>query len=356
MNQTDKPLNDLETPLDSNVQSIVDELTNMANMLRLDVRETVLRNTGALNSDELMSETTFGKQLKAEALEQIERFGFVKATLFICPRVDVRDMNNLSVLYPTALSISSVDGRRADIFVSRIPRIFQLFQKLTEHDANFELVLVIGDSDFAPNIGYQWKAIEFATDNGGQMGNFDEEGFAARTRSYKRYLAELFRTNAVQNGISLFDVVEDDQVRTSARTIRILSFYEQYKSGTVPISIDSEFNLKAVEEETDSKLSHYRDSIKKYDTNFFGRISLEEARIITEGKFQSYRDQGLFIAQNHGRILLSDELPPILKAEMYRNKLLILWPWIRKEDPERNPGFVSDKAYKVNLVEPAIES
>ena len=41
---------------------------------------------------------------------------------------------------------------------------------------------------------------------------------------------------------------------------------------------------------------------------------------------------------------------------MYRNKLLILWPWIRKEDPERNPGFVSDKAYKVNLVEPAIES
>ncbi len=346
--------NSLETPLDSKVQAVVDELTSMSSMLRIDVQESVLRNTGVLTTDKEMGDDTFQNALRQEVLTQIEKFGTIKATMFICPRVDVRDMSNPSLLYPTNLSISSVDGRRADIFVSRIPRIFQLFQQLAQQDANFELVLVIGDSDFAPNVGYQWKAIEYASQKGGYIGNFDEEIFAARTRSYQRYLIELFKANAVQNEIQLFDVVASEESKSS-RTIRILSFYELYRSDSVPISNDKEFNQEALEEETGSKLGHYREAVKKYDTNFFGRLSIEEVRNITKGKFQTYRDQGLYVTQNHGSILLSDELPPVLKAEMYRNQLIILWPWIRKEDPERNPETVSDKTYKVKLVEPAIE-
>jgi len=356
MNQSnDLKTNSLETPIDSKVQFIIDELTNMANMLRIDVQEEVLRSTGILTPDQKVDDQTFKSHLRDETLRQIEKFGTVKATMFICPRVDVRDMSNPSVLYPNSLSISSVDGRRAYIFVSRIPRLFQLFQQLAEQDANFELVLVIGDSDFAPNIGYQWKAIELASKKGGNMGDFDEDIFSNRTKSYQQYLIELFRANSVQNGIPLFDVVANDEAKVSPRTIRILSFYELYKSDSVPTSIDTEFNLEALEEEASAKLSHYREAVKKYDTDFFGRISLDEAREVTKGKFQSYRDQGLYVAQNHGRIVLSDELPPVLKAEMYRNQLLILWPWIRKEDPERNPDAITDKTYKVKLVEPAIE-
>lgn len=347
---------ELKTGLNPIIEVVVDELKSMARMLRPEAQEGVLRSTGALANEDLFSYEGFDLMLKSEVLRQIELFGIPKASMFICPRVDVRDMSKPSNLFPTGLSISSVDGRRADIFISRIPRIFQLFQKLAEKNAPLEFVLIIGDSDFAPNIGYQWKAIEFALKHGGIMGEFDEKVFGTRAKSYQKYLTELLRSNATQNGTHLFDVVTDSTPRTSPRTIRILSFYDLYKTDMVPISSDSEFNQVALDEESTSKLGHYREAVKKYDTAFFGRITPEEVRVITEGKFQSYRDQGLYIAQSHGRILLSDELPPILKAEMYRNQLLIFWPWIRKEDPERNPDVEFGRSYKVKLVEPAIES
>ncbi len=344
-----------ESNLDSNVEAVISELSSMAIMLNPEVLEATLRNTGTLRPEYQFNNDIFASLLRDEILRQVEVFGIPKVSMFICPRVDVRNMSNPSNLFPTSLSISSVDGRRADIFISRIPRIFQLFQQLANRNAQLELTLIIGDSDFAPNIGYQWKAIEFALKRDGEMGEFDEKVFASRIKSYQRYLAELFRANAEQNGIPLFEVVVDDTPRTGPRAIRILSFYELYRANKVPISHDTEFNKSALNEETASKLEHYREAVKKYDTAFFGRITPDEVGIITEAKFQSYRDQGLYLAQNNGRILLSDELPPVLKAEMYRNQLLIFWPWIRKEDPERNPEIASDKSYKLKLVEPAIE-
>jgi hypothetical protein len=347
---------EVETPIDMKVEAAVEELSTMANLLRPDIQESVLRSTEALSTDKDFDEGTFQSAIREEVTRHIEVFGRPRATMFICPRVDVRDMSNPSNLYPTSLSIDSIEGRRADIFVSRIPRLFQMFNNLAEKEAPFELVLIIGDSDFAPNVGYQWKAIEFARQKGGRMGAFDEDAFSARTKHYQSYLVELLRTNAVQNDIQLFDVAIDDEPATSPRTIRILSFYELYKSNSVPTSPDSKFNQRALDDESASKLSHYREAVKKYDTEFFGRVSPEEVIIITESKFQSYRDQGLYVLRNIGRLLISDELPSVLKAEMYRNGLLIFWPWIRKESLERNPDATYDKSYKVKLVEPVIES
>ena len=142
---------------------------------------------------------------------------------------------------------------------------------------------------------------------------------------------------------------------SSKRVIKVVSLYETYKNGIVPISEDGDFNLKALEEEIALKYKYFQEESDKYDPEFFRRITLEQVRDITIAKFKSYRDQGMLI-QQMGGVLLADELPPIVKADMYGNRLLIMWPWIRKEAPERNLEFSVPKPSKVKLVAPQIES
>lgn len=143
--------------------------------------------------------------------------------------------------------------------------------------------------------------------------------------------------------------------KDSKRVIKVVSLYETYKNGLVPTSPNDNYNIQALDEEVEIKYKYFQEDSDKYDPEFFRRITLEQVRNITIGKFKSYRDQGMLIEQMGG-ILLADELPPVVKAEMYGNNLLIMWPWIRKEAAERNTDFNVIKPPKVKLVAPQIES
>ncbi len=273
--------------------------------------------------------------------------------MFICPKFDVRDMQNPSNIMPSAFSLSSVNGAKADIFVSRIPRIFQMFERFSKSDARFELVLLIGDSDFAPEIGYNWMAVESALRNGANMGDFNLEIYASRVTSYKEYLVQLLNKNRVQNGIELFQAVPKETIlpTTASRVIRVFSLYEKYLEKEILNATNYNFDPAAIREEAELKFKYFQDQIEKYDPEFFKKLTIADVQRVTEAKFRSYRDQGQLI-QQMGGILIADELPPVIKASMYANELIIMWPWIRREDPLRNPEYIADKPRKPILIEP----
>ena len=55
--------------------------------------------------------------------------------MFICPKLDATNMQEPSNLVPTELSVNSVNGQQADIFASRIPKLFQMMQIFLEADS-----------------------------------------------------------------------------------------------------------------------------------------------------------------------------------------------------------------------------
>jgi hypothetical protein len=182
------------------------------------------------------------------------------------------------------------------------------------------------------------------------MGNFDEEIYANQVKSYKNYLVSFLKRNSLQDGIELFETLENQQLGKSKRSIRVLSLYDIYKSNKMPFSEDSNLDLTVIKEESELKYKYFQEMEDKYDPKFFRNITPEQVEQITIEKFKSYRDQGKLI-QELGGILIADELPPVVKANMYGNKLLMMWPWIRKEAQERNPDYEGVKPRKVRLVE-----
>ncbi len=185
------------------------------------------------------------------------------------------------------------------------------------------------------------------------MGAFSEEIYALRVEKYKKYFVDFLNANRFQNNQELFRAFSSEETLFQ-RSIRVMSLYELYKEGRVPYSEDFSFNKTVLEEEALLKFKYFQEQTDKYDPEFFKLITKEQIREITVAKFRSYRDQGKLI-QQLGGILLADELPPIVKAEMYGNQLLIMWPWIRKEASERNPEYNGAKPPKVKLVAPMID-
>ncbi len=342
-----------QNPENNNVAQVVSELDSMANILNLETQKKVLVATGAISREAEFTQGNFSSLISKRIEKQIEVFERPTVCMFICPKLDVRDMQNPANLMPTKFSISSINGEQADIFVSRIPRISQLFENAYKNDFTLELVLIIGDSDFTPEIGYNWLAVQSALQNGATMGDFEDEIYASRINSYKNYLISLLNLNKIQNNIELFEAI-GDEATSNKRVIRVLSLYETYKKGLVTVSDNYDFNMQSVSEEIELKYKFFQEQIDKYDPNFFKKITKEQVKEITLGKFRSYRDQGAFI-QQMGGILIADELPPIVKAEMYGNELLMMWPWIRKEALERNPDYNAPKPPKIKLIEPAFE-
>ena len=184
--------------------AVMSELASMANILKPEVQSEVLLATGAVGVEDYFDSSVFTDLLAKRLEQQAETAIRPTICMFICPKLDVTNMQNPSELIPTKFSIDSTNGQQADIFVSRIPRIFQMFEALAKTDSSIELTLLIGDSDFAPDIGYNWLAIKSALENGANIGNFDERTFAKRVKMYKDYLISLLNLNRVQNGIELY--------------------------------------------------------------------------------------------------------------------------------------------------------
>lgn len=183
---------------------VLSELSSMVNILKPEVQRDILIATGAIKEGDLFDRSKF-TDLMAEKLEnQGETFDRPNICMFICPKLDVTNMQKPSELIPIKFSIDSTNGQQADIFVSRIPRIFQMFDSLAKTDSYLELTLFIGDSDFAPGIGYNWLAIKSALENEANIGDFNENTFATRVKMYKDYLISLLNLNRIQNGVELY--------------------------------------------------------------------------------------------------------------------------------------------------------
>jgi hypothetical protein len=124
-----------QVPLEPEFKAVFEELLSMGKILNLDTQQKVLQATGAITNNDEFTVNTFSELLQKRIIKQIEEFGRVKASMFICPKLDLTNMQDTSRFFPSKLSISSIGGQQADIFISRIPRIFQMFENLVKTDS-----------------------------------------------------------------------------------------------------------------------------------------------------------------------------------------------------------------------------
>lgn len=347
--------------IDSKFPELTKQLVSWRNIFKPEVQAEILLASGAISDKSEYDENTYAR-LVAEALERQKKESNTetfrpKASMFICPKLDATNAKRWDKLMPRKLSFDNVGGQRADIFISRLPKIFDLFSRLAENNESFELILLIGDSDFAPGFGYNDLAVQAAIANGGVLLN-DELGasFESNAYSYKWNIVEFLNANRFQNGVELFTATTgyfgDVDTTKYPRLLKVVSLYEMYKDGVIPASIDTKFDEDAVNAESAIKYKYFQEEDEKYDPSFFRRIPESSMEEITRAKFQSYRDQGKLIKGFGGGILIADELPPEVKALMYRNKLIMLCPWTRDGDPNKNPYYKSTKSRKFQLVQP----
>jgi len=128
-------MNMIQMPKQPNIDSVLNELVGMSNILNSEAQKNILLATGAINSESEFTPNTYVEFLYKTLQNQLEQFDRPRICMFICPKLDATNMQEPSNLVPTELSVNSVNGQQADIFASRIPKLFQMMQIFLEADS-----------------------------------------------------------------------------------------------------------------------------------------------------------------------------------------------------------------------------
>lgn len=264
-------------------------------------------------------------------MQSYENYGFIQLNMFTCPNGDATDLvNDAEACLPDRIS-------KDQILIQRLQKILNLFLKAKLTGVPIRLNLFVGDVDF---ITYYSPALRFKNIL------LDRDKMIDRARSLSesisRYLGEVTRKF---EGLFLVNTYSTSQNTLCVRSLLLnTQIVNEFGSGVI-----DQFDPNDLIDQ--GYFTGLTLGSNRFDP-IMADLPEEVKREVVLSKFQDYRNQGRIIAENGG-ILICDELPYAMKSRMFGSDLLYLFPWVRKEDPIRNPDFQELGGQKFKL--PSLE-
>ena len=278
-------------------------------------------------------QSRFDRRLTQNVAEQIREYGDVSVSMFTCLNGDATQIRTK----PEAYIPREFDEDQ--VFFQRMRILFWLLGSFRDIGVPLNISLLLGDSDL---LVYYMPILE-SNDI-----DVDLQKFTGNIESFRESLALFLRYNAGKLG-DLADVwtygndpISLSETRGLSRNgISIVSLVLNTSMWEYPdvgnLDIDP-----ADYEDCFRDLRVWMENRQRFDASVFSNCPDLLLRDVVLGKFGTYRDQGEYV-ESGGGIILMDELPPQWKCRMLTAKsknLLFLFPWIRSEDPWRNPRTI----------------
>lgn len=277
----------------------------------------------------------YNARLEERLADQMRLYGEQTLTMFTCPNGSASQM----LESPESCLPERFDQNQ--ILYQRLQKIFEIFAFAKEKGEKLSLVLLIGDTDFAT---YYQPVLE----SKGII--LDEKTYRQRAAKYRDSVADFLALNAAD----LFEVVTygnsvvpvqsvTEKAFIDTNTIKIVSL--ALNTGMVnerEYGIGLEYDTRDMAEEEFYTNRRFTNP-KRFDPRVFSELPPDIVQNVSQEKFRDYAIQGRLLGYLGG-VVLMDELPPSLKARMFGSGLSFIFPWIRREDAYRNPGYVESKA------------
>lgn len=309
---------------------VVYELGLNKRLLAPDVRYTDAPYVAVDEAKRTEAINTLRASLTGEIKDQLATYGDVSVSMFTCLNGDGTQMSNT----PEAYIPDRFDENQ--VFFQRTRILFWMLSEFSRIGIPLNINLVLGDSDL---LAYYIPILD-------EKGvTIDLDRFTARIESLRESLAQFLDFNSAQfNPITQVwrfgndSVVLSDTRGTGQNGMNIVSLTLNTDLWEYPdlagLAIDAGDFQDCL-----ADLREWMGNVRKFDPRVFADCSDTLMRKVVKGKFGAYRDQGRYV-RTGGRIVLMDELPPQWMCRMLNagcGDLIFLFPWIRKEDPLRNP-------------------